>query len=114
MFGEILYQFNAHDTFAFIYNNTSFAHNAALELLGNGGVVMLGLAIILYVQIIIRYVKYIKVDKHFAIFGLALITFASIYSLFESGSFIFASSFDYLVLSFIIVTPIMRIYPYKQ
>lgn len=114
MFGEILYQFNAHDTFAFIYNDTSFAHNAALELLGNGGVVMLGLAIILYVQIIIRYVRHIKVDKHFAIFGLALITFASIYSLFESGSFIFASSFDYLVLSFIIVTPIMHIYPYKQ
>ena len=105
LFGDILFIFNTSDPTTYHHNDTPFAHNGFLELMGNGGIVFLLAFVLILIYVISRYIQKYKENKQLCFFEFSLIFVCLIYMLFESGTFILPYNIDSSYLSLIILMP---------
>ncbi len=105
LFGDILFIFNTSDPTTYHHNDTPFAHNGFLELMGNGGIVFLLAFALILIYVISRYIKKYKENKQLCLFEFSLIFVCLIYMQFESGTFILPYNIDSSYLSLIILMP---------
>lgn len=112
IFNDLLYKFNLawEPILEQNINQTNSAHNGFLELLGNGGVVLLVSFFILFGILIYQSIKIFKDNKDIVLLEWLIILTSLIYTMFESGTIIFAHNFDYALLSVFIWVPIRSIY----
>ena len=88
---------------------SQFAHNVVMELLGNGGIILLAAAIIVFSYFIYINIAYIKKELRLVIFNFILIaSFIPLMSV-ESGSLIFPFTMDYAFFSAVLLVPILNI-----
>lgn len=88
---------------------SQFAHNVVMELLGNGGIILLAAAIIVFSYFIYINIAYIKRELRLVIFNFILIaSFIPLMSV-ESGSLIFPFTMDYAFFSAVLLVPILNI-----
>ena len=88
---------------------SQFAHNVVMELLGNGGIILLAAAIIVFAYFIYINIAYIKKELRLVIFNFILIaSFIPLMSV-ESGSLIFPFTMDYAFFSAVLLVPILNI-----
>ncbi len=107
LFGEILIRFNVTDPTSARPNNNTSTHNAALEYLGNGGILMLVVVLIILGMLIYMAIKNLKNNRGLMVLSLMLIVFSLIYSIIESGFFIFPRTYGFAILTAFIVVPIV-------
>lgn len=87
---------------------TSFSHNGALELLGNGGIILLAFVVLIIAYLLYLLVKETKKHLSFTIFEYLIIAAMIVECIAESGNFILPSTIDYFFVSFIVIVPIME------
>lgn len=109
LFGRILIIFNTMS----ISEETCYAHNGFLELLGNGGIFLVIAYVLSLVYVVIRYFQVYKEDKMLSIFGLGLISTMLVYTMVESGTLLFCSTLEYTFFSFLVFVPILQRYPFN-
>lgn len=109
LFGNILFIFNTSDGETYHHNDTPFAHNGILELIGNGGIVLLVAFVLIVIWILRKYIKHYEEHKSFVIFELVLIFVAFIYMMLESGTFVLPFTLDYSYLSVLICVPALML-----
>ncbi len=105
IFGDILFIFNTSDPVTYHHNDTPFAHNGYLELLGNGGIIFLLVFALILIYTISQYFKRYKNNKQLSLFELSLICVCLIYMILESGTFILSYNIDNAYLSLLILMP---------
>ena len=103
IFNELLYNFNVLDVGS--YSNS--AHNAALELLGTGGLITLISALAILGMLIYLSIKYFKYNRSICFGSLLLITFSLMFGVLESGFFIFPRTYGFAFLTFLIAIPVI-------
>ncbi len=102
VFNDILFNINGY---------TTFSHNGVLELFGTGGIILVTFSILFVIYFIYHSFKDTKTNKNDALFGLILMFVCLIYTMFESGSILFASTSDYMYLSILIFVPLLQKHP---
>lgn len=96
-FGSVLKQANLMDPETAIVNNTAQAHNSYISMLGNGGLLLLVLYVLLITLIIKNVVKTCKTDLNFGIFfGICLLALL-VYGIFEAAPVVLATSADHIL-----------------
>lgn len=103
VFGLLLKQYNSCN-----YNDsTPFAHNAYLELLGNGGIILLLAFVALLAYLVYVLIKEYKTNKQFVVFEFILLSVFLFYMCFESNNIVFASNLDYSFITILFFVPTM-------
>lgn len=105
VFGDLLHIISSEHNY--------FSHNGIVELLGQGGVVLLVCAILIVIYYLYNNLRLLKINKNEAIFGYIIFTVCFIYTMFESGSIIFPSTLEYTFISFLIFVPLLQKYPFE-
>ena len=105
-FNDILLEFNKLENPTAINPDiTEFSHNMFLEFIGEGGIVLLLIAIAIIGYVIYILIKGIKQYQTTAIFELMLLSVLIIHAFFESGAFIFANTMEYAYIGLTLFMP---------
>lgn len=105
IFNNLLFNYNILDTESF----TGSAHNAALEFLGTGGIVMLATVLIIVGMCLFLAIKNFKKDKNMMVMVIILVVFSILYSVLESGFFVFPKTYGFALLTFYIIPPVLSL-----
>ncbi len=109
LFNDILYAFTSVDIENIAMYQTTTSHNVILQLLGDGGIVLLLVWLTLMFYIVYLSVKLLKFNKEAAITALIMIGSMLIYGIFESSCLIIVSTGEFLVLTILITWPIIQL-----
>lgn len=109
LFNDILYAFTSVDIKNIAMYQTTTSHNVILQLLGDGGIVLLLVWLTLMLYIVYLSVKLLKFNKEAAITALIMIGSMLIYGIFESSCLIIVGTGEFLVLTILITWPIMQL-----
>lgn len=113
-FGGLLRQYNTADPNVAWFNESSQAHNAWIQCLGEGGVLRVICALSLLAYLIIANVKNWKINRDLSFYSFVIIIAALAYGMFENYPIIFAQSAEPTALSFLIIVPIIHQQKYKS
>lgn len=106
-FAELIRLF---DSYAFMEGGVYSAHNAYLEMLGTGGILLLLAFFAITAYLIYLSIKYFRAEHGVSMFTMILITVVFAYMMVESGSFLFSQTLDYGYLSIICCVPILSVH----
>lgn len=109
LFNDILYIFTSVDVENIAMYHTTTSHNAALQLLGDGGIILLISWLALLAYLVYVSIKVLKINKETAITTLVLIASMLVYGVFESSCLIFVSTGEFVVLTLLVVVPLMQV-----
>ncbi len=93
---------------------TTNAHNGYLEMLGEGGILYLLLAVIGQAYLIYQCVKNFKKDRDLSLFTLLLMTLLLIYMIFEVMVPTFTTTLEYLAMNALLFVPVLAMKYEKQ
>lgn len=114
LFNDLLFLYNSTDPINTFFNKTGSAHNTFLEWFGSGGIVMVLVGLAIYIMILYLAFKNIKKKDELTPLILLLITYMSIRSIMESGSFVFVKTLEFAVVAMFTVVPTLSIYKNRQ
>ena len=107
IFADMIYLYNTTDN---PHNDVYAAHNGFQELIGEGGIILLIVFLLLTAYIIYLAVKHFKSHKSIALFSMMIITAMFGYMIVESGTYLFPQTLDYAFLSMIVCVPILSVH----
>ncbi|MCQ2793125.1 MAG: hypothetical protein MJ221_01705 [Bacilli bacterium] len=84
-----------------------FAHNTIVELLGNGGIILLCGFLLIFAYLIYLIIKEFKDNKSLILFEIVLIASLSFVMIVESGSYILPFTMDYAFFSMLVIIPLI-------
>ena len=109
LFGELLFNYNINDWATRAINETRSAHSGYIQYLGEGGILMLALFIILVGYIAYVYYKNMKNNRDLLVISLSFFVFSLIYMIIESGAVIFTKSIEYGAAAILIFVPLLSV-----
>lgn len=112
VFNNLLLSYTTLDPLA---ENNSFPHNGYLQLMGDGGVILLIVFIFAIAYLYYVMGKMFKKEKSLVALSFLMLTSSLIYMLFESAPLLFAKTPDMIFLSFLVTVPLLsRYYQYNH
>lgn len=85
------------------------AHNGYLELIGQGGIFFLILAIAFEIYFIYKCIRQIKKNQELALLSLALLIALHVYMFFEAMTPVFSYALDHLCMNVLLFIPILSL-----
>lgn len=111
IFADMIYLYNTTDSPT---NTVYAAHNGYQEVIGEGGIILLIVYLLLTAYIIYLGVKHFKTHKSLALFSMMVITAMFGYMIVESGTYLFPQTLDYAFLSMIVCVPILSVHKQEK
>lgn len=109
LFGQLLFRYNTYDVVTQFANNTRSAHNGYLQYIGDGGIILLLVALIIAGMLIYLCIKNMKIDRDLMVISLIILVFSLIYMIIESGTIFLPRSMENAALTVLATLPILTL-----
>ena len=109
LFDDILFAFTSVDRENAIMYHMTTTHNVYLQMIANGGIILLLIWLSLVAYFIYASIKVFKLNKEISITSLILTGSLLLYGIFESSCMIFVQTGEFIVLTFLTMFPVLQL-----
>lgn len=109
LYGDLLFNYNINDWATRAINETRSAHNGFIQLIGDGGILMLLAFLFISIILVITAVKNYKNNKEVVTISLFIFLVTLVCMIFESCELILPRSIEYGTISAMVFIPILAI-----